>query len=55
MRKLVNVAVGSKNETARAVRRCGMAVPAMDGTMRASYLMMMRGQKHVPRTDDCSA
>jgi hypothetical protein len=43
------------NETARAVGRCGMAVPAMDGTMRASYLMMMRGQKHVPRTDDCSA
>jgi hypothetical protein len=32
-----------------------MAVPVMDGTMRASYLMMMRGQKHVPRTDDCSA
>ena len=24
------------NETARAVGRCGMAVPAMDGTMRAS-------------------
>src|SRR6266850_6533434 len=25
-----------------------MAVPAMDGTMRASYLMMMRGKKPVP-------
>ncbi len=32
----------------------GMAVPAMDGTMGASYLTM-RGQKHVPRTDDRSA
>src|SRR5712664_3734835 len=31
-----------------------MAVPAIDGTMGASYLTM-RGQKHVPRTDDRSA
>ena len=30
-----------------------MAVPAMDGTMGASYLTM-RGQKHVPKTDDRS-
>src|SRR3979411_3065727 len=41
-----------KNETARAVGRCGMAVPAIDGTMRASYLMMMRGQKQIVQHDD---
>src|SRR5467141_2941490 len=40
------------NETARAVGRCGMAVPAIDGTMRASYLMMMRGQKQIVQHDD---
>src|SRR6267378_8395753 len=40
------------NETARAVGHCGMAVPAIDGTMRASYLMMMRGQKQIVQHDD---
>src|SRR6267378_1258604 len=43
---------GSENETARAVGRCGMAVPTIDGTMRASYLMMMRGQKQIVQHDD---
>src|SRR6266403_5245419 len=47
-----NVRFGSSNETARAVGRCGMAVPAIDGTMRASYLMMMRGQKQIVQHDD---
>jgi hypothetical protein len=40
------------NETARAVGRCGMTVPAMDGTMRASYLMMMSPEPMIVQHDD---
>jgi hypothetical protein len=47
-----NVRKVPENETARAVGRCGMAVPAIDGTIRASYLMMMRGQKQIVQHDD---
>jgi len=41
-------AKGLNRSRGRGAAASGMAVPAMDGTMGASYLTM-RGQKHVPR------
>src|ERR1700704_217829 len=48
-RKCPGWVIGLNRSRGRALRRA--ACPCQDGTMGASYLTM-RGQKHVPKTDD---